>query len=61
MEMQNPTQICFRKDVLKHVFLKVDNFVDFQPIVLKFRPVMPLTKLYSLANFGCGQNVPAVT
>jgi hypothetical protein len=61
MEMQNPTQFCFLKDVLKHVFLKVDNFFDFQPIVLKFRPVMPPTKLYSLSNFGYGQNVPEVT
>ena len=61
MEMQNPTQFCFLKDVLKHVFLKVDNFFDFQPIVLKFRPVMPPTKLYSLTNFGWGQNVPDMT
>jgi hypothetical protein len=49
------------KDVLKHVFLKVDNFFDFQPIALKFRPVMRLTKLYSLANFGWGHNGPEVT
>jgi hypothetical protein len=61
MEMQNPTQLCFLKDVLKHVFLKVETFFYFQPIVLKFRPVMPSTKLYSLSNFGWGQNVPEVT
>ena len=57
----NPTQFCFLTDVLKHVFLKVDNFFNFQLIVLKFRPVMSPTKLYSLSNFGWGQNVPEVT
>jgi hypothetical protein len=42
------------KDVLKDVFLKVDNFFDFQPFVLKFRPVMRIRKLYSLSNVGGG-------
>jgi hypothetical protein len=59
MEMQNP--ILLMKDILKHVFLKVDNFFDFQPIALKFRPVTRITKLYSLSNFGWGQNGQEVT